>query len=169
MGLSFVMADIEKTFSIGHIELGAVQASTYIMIGLGYMYLMFRPVKKALPEYLLNMGLAGALFVLWGLWTWRGLNKPWVLMVFLAICGFVQAVAWPVCIKIMYQSFTYRENGFFLGLWSASGDMGNILSFYFNTLLVYSLHLPWESCIVLAGLLTLIMAFMMRFCVNDKD
>lgn len=87
--------------------MGAISASMYIMVGFGYMYLLFFPIKKALPRYLLNMGLTGSLFVAWGLMSLMDLNEKWVLIAFLGISGFAQAAAWPICIKIVYEYFNY--------------------------------------------------------------
>lgn len=45
-----------------------------------------------------------------------------------------------------------------LGFWSASGDIGNILGFFMSTVIVYALKLPFQVCLLFAGLTGILMA-----------
>ena len=162
MCLPFVQLDVEEFYQVNNQFMGIVGACTYIMIGLGYFYLVSEPIKEVLPRYLLNMSIAGATYLLIFFFILLEIKTTFWLIVCQIIAGFAQSVAYAVVIRLIYQHFHPGNDGMLLGIWTASGDAGNIFSFFINTLMIYGFEWPWPSCILFAGLVTIIMAFVLR-------
>ena len=169
MCLPFVQLDVEEFYQVQNSFMGIVGACSYITIGLGYFYLVFKPIKEALPRYLINMGIAGSAYLLIFLFILLKIKVPFFLVAFLMIAGFAQAAAYPVVVRLIYQYFTPKGDGILIGLWTACGDAGNIFSFLINTLMVYEFHWPWPVCILVAGLLTILMAVVLRTTLEEKE
>lgn len=99
------------------------------------------------------------------------LNINWagILIICLMISGFSQTVAYPIVIKLIYQHFSTQTDGFILGIWTASGDFGNITSFFLDTFLYYELEWPWVTCILFASFMTILMAVILSNCLIDTN
>ena len=87
----------------------------------------------------------------------------------MTIAGFAQVVAYPVCIKLIFQHFNPKKDGLVLGIWSAHGDMGNIIGFFIYTLIVYKFHWSWSICLLFASGATFTMAIIMKLFLVDTN
>lgn len=54
-------------------------------------------------------------------------NSFWTFMVFMAVNGLVQATGWPGCVGGVSQWLRAHERGMFMGVWSTSYLVGNIV------------------------------------------
>ena len=169
MSLPFVQLHLLQFYGIGNAFMGTVSASAYIMIGLGYLFLVFHPIQQVLPRYLLNMSIAGLAHILLFLTIMLEIQQPIVLVGCLMVAGFAQTAAYAVVIRLIYQHFESKSDGLLLGIWSASGDAGNIFSFFINTVIFYSLGWPWRICILFAGAITIIMALTLRLSLVERE
>ena len=53
--------------------------------------------------------------------------------------------------------------------WSSHRDTGNIVAFFVNTVIVYELGWSWQICILFAGAITIIIAFILRFSLEERQ
>ena len=61
----------------------------------------------------------------------------------LLIFGFFQFPAWPTLLTITSQEFELNGDGTAMGIWSANGDLGNIVGFALTGLFVSNLEIRW--------------------------
>lgn len=76
----------------------------------------------------------------------------------LVLFGFFQFPAWPTLLTITSEHFNLRESGKELGLWSANGDVGNIVGFALSGIIVNLLDFRWETAMILAAIFNVYMA-----------
>ena len=169
MSLPFVQLHLLQFYGIGNAFMGTVSASAYIMIGLGYLFLVFHPIQQVLPRYLLNMSIAGLAHILLFLTIMLEIQQPIVLVGCLMVAGFAQTAAYAVVMRLIYQHFESKSDGLLLGIWSAHGDAGNLFSFFINTVIFYSLGWSWRICLLFAGAITIIIAFILRFSLEERQ
>jgi len=57
------------------------------------------------------------------------------------IFGFCQFSSWPILLYLVNQYFDVSKEGFILGLWSSTSNVGNILGFFLAQLILHILNL----------------------------
>ena len=62
--LPFVQLHLQQFYYIHNTFIGIVSATSYIIVGLGFLFLVFNPIQAVLPCYTVTMGIAGLAYVL---------------------------------------------------------------------------------------------------------
>jgi sugar phosphate permease len=113
--------------------------------------------KKLLIVSYVCVSIAIAAISLCGLSTW---NNPVIFCVLFGINGLMQSVGWPICVSIFANWFGKRGRGTLIGLWSSSGNFGNIVGAIMTSFFTSTLAFNWEYAYVLVGTFCFIFAIL---------
>lgn len=82
--------------------------------------------------------------------------------------GFCQFAAWPTVMILINQHFNIKSEGTALGVWSAHGDVGNVVGFSIAGLMVDNLSYRWEVAMIAVTVLCWVMAWMLYVFIEEK-
>ena len=137
--------------------MGMANGCMYIVIGLSYLWHALYPIKNGQFSYLWSITISDLCYLVIPLCVFFNVRIPVFLYIGMAGFGWFQTVAWPVLLAMVHAYFLPKKEGCMLGLWSANGDVGNIIGFMMCTVVVYTLHLPFQYCLVIAAMISLLM------------
>jgi sugar phosphate permease len=135
--------DFSKTF------LAVLDSSIYFAMGAGFFFRYFFLNNK---DIIYSFFLTGMVFIisfaLFPLLSIAGIldggDAGWISLILMVLFGFFQMNCWPVSLLLVSEYFTNEQDGGLIGFWTCAGSIGNILGYIFPSLLVLSLHLPWQ-------------------------
>lgn len=65
-------------------------------------------------------------------------------LILMALFGFFQMNCWPISVSIVYDYFSVEKDGKLIGLWAASGSIGNVVGYLVPALIILRLMLSWH-------------------------
>lgn len=181
MGYSSVKPYFEKTFELDSIFLGLFDGLVYISLGLGFffrfliegntskttIYLIFGtltaigyaviPVMSMLLKNSEGIIENPSFFVQYG--------APGLALI---VFGFCQFTGWPVLLYLVNQHFNVETEGTILGIWSANGDVGNVLGFFLGTVILEYIEISWEYVMIIGASVHLIMSILVFLILQEK-
>ena len=175
MSFSQVKSDFSKTFQESNLFLGLFDALVYIALGTGFFFRFLLQGKKNLRFSLvlfLSIACVGYLYIpISSLVLGETVRSNFFLQIFLPglgllIFGFFQFPAWPTLLTFTNEHFNLEKEGTAMGIWSANGDLGNIVGFAMCGLLVGTLSWRWEYAMIIAAVLNWVMALIVYFFVK---
>jgi sugar phosphate permease len=86
----------------------------------------------------------------------------------LLVFGFCQFPAWPTLLTLTNDHFNLDQEGAAMGIWSANGDLGNIIGFGLAGMLVDGLSCRWELAMLVAAGFHLVMAISVKLFLSEK-
>ena len=67
-----------------------------------------------------------------------------------------------VLTALLTRKYTTAENGFLMGLWAASANLGNIFISLLFTVMIFYMKLDWKWCLIVAPILVFISSGMLK-------
>lgn len=83
--------------------------------------------------------------------------------------GFFQLTFFPSTLTIFGNSFSVKNDGRIVGIWSSKSNAGNILGFFMANFLVYHLEIKWEYTMIICSILLVVICFLMYKFVDNPD
>lgn len=157
MSLPFVQLKLMEFFNIDKFHIGIANACLYIVIGLSYLWRAFSPIKDRQFTYFWSMNLSNLSYLVIPILVYLNARIPALFYLCLAGFGWFQSASWPVLLSLVHAYFLPKRDGCMLGFWSAGGDIGNIAGFLMCTIVMYSLNLPFQICLIVAAVTGLLM------------
>jgi sugar phosphate permease len=148
MSYSQVKSKFQKDFDQSNLFLGLFDALVYIALGTGFFFRFLLQGKKNLKFSLvlfLTIACIGYMVIpISSLLLGDSVKNNFFLQEFLPglgllIFGFFQFPAWPTLLTLTSEHFNLEKEGTAMGIWSANGDLGNIVGFAMCGLLVDTL------------------------------
>lgn len=86
-----------------------------------------------------------------------------------AMFGFFQLSFFPATLTIFSNSYTVKNDGKLVGIWSAKSNTGNILGFLLANLLVQQFDIPWEYTMIWCSVQLLVACLLLvKFVPNPR-
>lgn len=76
---------------------------------------------------------------------------------------------WPISLILVNDYCTNEEDGVLIALWSSNGTVGNIIGFFFSSLLIINAHLSWQIPQIIMGLGLILFAGSVYLFVERKN
>jgi sugar phosphate permease len=181
MGYSSVKPYFEKTFQLDSIFLGLFDGLVYISLGLGFFFrFLIEGNSQKTTIYLIFGSLTAigyAVIPVMGLLMQdeHGLigEQPFYIQYLipglaLIMFGFCQFTAWPVLLFLVNQWFNVETEGTVLGIWSANGDVGNVLGFFLGNIVLDYIGIHWEYVMIIGAGLQLFMSVMVFLVLKER-
>jgi sugar phosphate permease len=152
MSYSQVKSDFKSDFQQSDLFLALFDALVYLSLGTGFFFrFLLQGKKKMLNSLLMFLGIAciGYLIIPINslLFKEKAQDSYFIKEILpgmgLLIFGFFQFPAWPTLLTITSQEFELNGDGTAMGIWSANGDLGNIVGFALTGFLVSNLEMRW--------------------------
>jgi hypothetical protein len=153
MGYSSVKPYFKESFELNSIFLGLFDGLVYIALSLGFFFRYLVEGKTSKTKIYLIYGTVTAIaystIPFLGMILKNGEGKLenqsdfirfGIPGIALLIFGFCQFTAWPV---LLYFVNKYYKKGTMLGVWSANGDVGNVLGFFLGSIILITLEMNW--------------------------
>lgn len=155
-GLPFVQKDFEKFFDINNFQMGLANGMLYIIIGFSNIWVTLSPIKNPQFKYFYSMILASLSYLIIPLLIFLNIRISYLFYISLIGFGWFQGISWPFLLSLINVNFDSKKDGFLVGLWSANKDTGNVLGFLLSTVLIIFLKLPFQTGLVLFGLISVL-------------
>lgn len=97
-------------------------------------------------------------FGLIGLYPLIGINSKIVLFITLALFGYFQCTSWSTVFTIIMRYYSPEKDGFSIGVWTTSAELGNILGFLTGSLFIYIFKWAWQTTMWFGMFLGIVMA-----------
>ena len=138
--------------------MGLANALIYILLGISYLWRALVPITDRQFTYLWSMSLSNLGFLITPILI--ALNAPIISLYYLglALFGFFQTAAWPVCLSLVHAYFLPKKDGCTLGFWSGNGDVGTIFGNLLCIFILYNLNLPYQYCLFVTAFISIIMS-----------
>lgn len=137
--------------------MGIANACLYIVIGLSYLWRAFWPIKERQWTYFWSMNVSNLCYLVIPMLVYLHASVPALFYLCLAGFGWFQTASWPVLLSLVHAYFLPKRDGCMLGFWSANGDIGNIVGFLMCTIVIYTLGLPFQVCLIIAAVFSFLM------------
>jgi sugar phosphate permease len=141
--------------------MGWINGAIYMMCGCSYWWGVFRPLENLPKSYFFLVGLSGVVFMLIPISMFLGVHELFLFWLCLLAYAWLHARAYGIIAPMISRKFNPDNDGLALGIWTSSSDMGNVLAFFFFTLIIYGLSWSWKFCLLLSGFFALVMATLM--------
>lgn len=69
---------------------------------------------------------------------------------------------------LVNQHFNVETEGTVLGIWSANGDVGNVLGFFLGSLVLDYIKIDWEYVMIIGASLQLFMSLLVFLFLKEK-
>lgn len=83
--------------------------------------------------------------------------------------GFFQLTFFPSTLTLFGQSFSLKDDGRLVGIWSSKSNFGNILGFFIANFMVYNLEIKWEYTMLLCSVSLIVACTLMYKLVGNPD
>ena len=150
----------------------------YVSLGVGF-FLRFLLVGKMnlVFSYVLFVGIAAVAYLIipvtsliFGEQVQENIFLQEVLpAVGLLVFGFCQFAAWPALLTLTSEHFDHTNGGKAMGIWSANGNLGNILGFTMTGLLVDVVNLEWQYAMITAACFNFMMILLVALFVRENN
>lgn len=105
------------------------------------------------PKFLLIVSfiLVSIIVAIIGLGVELGISSSIFYYFLFSINGLIQSAGWPAVVTIFSNWFGKKGRGTLIGLWSSSGNMGNVLGALMTSLFTSTCGLRWNIAFILVG------------------
>ena len=139
------------------------------MIGLLYLLRIISPFKRLVHGYFIQSLLVSLCLAMIAITVALDVKEVVLLILFYGLFGIFQGGIYTVLLTLMSRKFTTSEDGCLLGLWSGSGDFGNIVGLFICTCIVYYFKWHWAWCLVVASLINAFFTTLMKILLENNE
>lgn len=178
MTYSEIKPDFQQTFGVSNQFLGVLDATAYISLGVGFFFrFLLQGSCNIIHTYVIYIMIASLGYIIIPITSLivgeniqDGFAFKYILPTFgLLLFGFCQFGAWPTLLSLTNSRFNIKKEGKALGIWSATGDFGDVIGFGLTGLLVDNLEYKWEISVLLAGGFNMLMALIVLAFVQVRN
>jgi sugar phosphate permease len=177
MSYAQVKTDFQKAFDLSNLYLGLFDALVYISLGLGFfLRFLIQGNLNLVSSYAIFISFASLAYLIIPVTHLafqeevkeHSLLREVLPSIGLLLFGFCQFPAWPTLLTLTNDHFDLKKDGKAIGIWSANGDLGNIVGFAMTGLMVDYLNLQWELPMIAAATFNFLMGLAVVFFVGEK-
>lgn len=177
MTYSTIKTDFQKKFEQSDLFLGVLDATAYVSLGLGFFFrFLIQGDRSIIHTYVVTILIASFGYLIIptsSLIIGDDINnQPFFKYVFpafgLLLFGYFQFGAWPTLLSLTNSRFNLKREGKAIGIWSATGDFGDVIGFGVTGLLVNNLGYQWEITMIAGAAFNVIMAIVVVLFVTTR-
>lgn len=161
MAIPFNQKPLAEYYGLDNKMVGFGNSMIYIVLGMAYMYRVIHPIVRVKSEYFYPITIACFFYILIPIYVFLGIKSITLLFISMGAFGLFQSTSWPVVLKLVDRYFDPEKEGFVLGIWSSSADMGNLFGFFICTALVFYLQIAWQFSLLFMALFAFFVAFLL--------
>ena len=178
MTYSEIKPDFQKSFGQSDLFLGVLDATAYISLGIGFFFrFILQGSFNIIHTYVIYIMIASiGYLVIPVISLIAGENVQnenmlkYILPAFgLLLFGFCQFGAWPTLLSLTNSRFNIKKEGKALGIWSATGDFGDIIGFGLTGVLVDNMGYKWEISVIISGAFNMLIALVVLAFVQVRS
>ena len=149
-------------------DLGLIGAALSIAYGVS-KFVMGNISDRSNPKVFLSLGLglSSLVMVFWGLneWVFTSLT---LMIVLNFLNGWFQGMGWPACGRTLSHWFSQKERGTVVSLWNVAHNVGGALMPVFFVWALVLFSNDFKSALYFPAIISLIMAVVVYFLMEDK-
>jgi uncharacterized membrane protein len=148
--------------------MGMALGLSYLAGGIACIFHLLVPFTNYALAYSGNVGLGSIALILTCLFMEQGEWNRVIVLILLVIFGWGTCTNIVVTATIMNKYHQAQEDSCLVGFWMTGSDMGNILGFIISTTLLYSLQLPYQWVIIIAGSMGMMVAVVFYLTLSES-
>ena len=164
--IALVLPELETHYGYSKVQQGLILGSTSLCYGIS-KFVMGWISDRSNAKLFLTLGLfgSGLISCFYGLFPNTLAFYP-MLLVMMALNGWLQGMGWPPCGRVMVHWFTTQERGSKMALWNISHNIGQAIPAILITIGL-SAAFGWTSALLFPGGLALVVAYLSYHLIED--
>lgn len=176
MTYSHIVPSFKEAFHQSNLYIGIFDASIYIALSLGFfLRFLLKDKQHLLRSFFVYTTLACLGYLLIPVIsisleqnvTNNSIFQKILPGVGLLIFGFCQFAVWPTFMSLINRHFSIKSEGTALGIWSANGDVGNIIGFSLSGLIVDNLSCRWEVAMIVVAIFCWVLGLVVYLFIDE--
>ena len=159
----FVQLQLAHYYETDSKFIGLLSGVAYIIVGCGYLFHIFFPIKRLLHQYFVEVLLCASFYLLVPIMIFLNIKSPILTLICFGFYGWFQSSCYSVAANMVKMYFDPVEDGCWMGFWGTCSDTGNIIGFFIYTLIIYYLGVSWVWCLVFAPAVTIFLTILIKF------